>query len=67
MSFKRKDLAFGATSKRMETRHLELVNDNLEKKKIKIDNLQEETKKIKDDAMSIIAHKMEWKWIFIST
>lgn len=50
MSFKRKDLVFGATSKRMETQHLELVNSDLKKKQDKINNLQEETKKIKDDA-----------------
>ena len=50
MSFKRKDLVFGATSKRMETQHLELVNSDLKKKQDRINNLQEETKKIKDDA-----------------
>ena len=50
MAFKRKDLVFGATSKRMETQHLELVSDDFDKKKSKINNLAEETKKIKDDA-----------------
>ena len=36
MAFKRKDLVFGATSKRMETQHLELVSDDFDKKKSKI-------------------------------
>ena len=44
MAFKRKDLVFGATSKRMETQHLELVSDDFDKKKSKINNLAEETK-----------------------
>ena len=39
MAFKRKDLVFGATSKRMETQHLELVSDDFDKKKSKINNI----------------------------
>lgn len=48
--FRWRDLIFGATSRRMETQHLELVNDDLKNKKIKAENCQEEILRIKDDA-----------------
>lgn len=47
MAFRRKDLVFGATSKRMETQHLGLVKDELEKKRQRVVNQQEEIKKNK--------------------
>lgn len=49
-SFKRKDLVFGATSRKMEVQHLELVNNEIQNKKEKSDNSQKEILKIKESA-----------------